>query len=238
MTTRIFAALLGASLLIVVPAAAAESVADRVDALEPIRTRAGFPRFVGDVLDEPGAGSALLDRLLRRDDPSDVRVALAEALGRSADAPFTGMARLAVDDGDTAVRAMLVRALRAAPSDVARPALDAALRSRVVMLRRAGAHELYWRADRSRFAALVAMALDDQDAAVRRDAVRAVGVDGVLAAGHDLRAALADANSGVRLAAFRALERQRPELLVPALLEQLGEDADARVAAAARAHRQ
>ncbi|MCA9582875.1 MAG: hypothetical protein KC416_13845, partial [Myxococcales bacterium] len=49
-------------------------------ALQPRKTRAGFPRFISKALHRPEAFAFLVDRFLTGDDPEPVRAALIEAM--------------------------------------------------------------------------------------------------------------------------------------------------------------
>lgn len=224
-------------LLLSAPAAAqteVPTIGQRVATMAPRTTRAGFLRFTGDFLREPGAGAAVVDRIEAAGDSSEVRVALAESLQRAQDVPWPRVARLAIDDADPSVRAMVLRSLREAAAEIVAPALRAAAESPVTNLRRAAAAEIYWRRDRDVFGDLAVRLAEDSDATVRRDIVRAAGLAPEWSPSIPIRLLLSDPSAEVRLAALRSAERAAPELLDAVSLDRLAADPDSRIAAAAR----
>lgn len=174
--------------------------------LQPLTTRAGTLRLVGDPLDAETASPVLAARLLQSTDPG-LRSALAEALPRTGGdwAPWT--AHLAATEADPSVRAVLLEALERAPRATALPALvvglsddDAGVRAAAV--RTLADHE----AGATQAAALVAR-LKDPDPAVRAAAGQALGWFAHAPAWNALEASVADEDATVRLRALRALQR-------------------------------
>src|SRR5690606_25325723 len=95
------------------------SLDERLAALQPVKTRAGWLRYVDPAIDGPAAAPLLLARLGAGQDGPEIRVALAEAIGRTGGDCVAGVrARLAVESG-ARVREMLVgtRGRRATSGD-------------------------------------------------------------------------------------------------------------------------
>lgn len=207
-----------------------------LSSLRPGTTRAGHLRFATDEIHDPVAAQVFLERLARRDEPEDVRAALAEALPRTGGDFGDALAPLLASEPSPLVRAALVGAAARAPAPVAHPVIrrglaDADREVRLQAARAAAAHP-----EGAALAATLRASLASDDAALRAELARALGVHRVIAARDELVALLGDRSPDVRLAALRAVERSAPgSLRGSPELEQLSTDPDGRVSRAAAA---
>lgn len=205
---------------------------------EPITTRNGMPRFVGEEVRNPHATPILLARVADPREDLGERVALVEAAVRSGGDWDGVVVGLLAEEPEPALRRMLAEVLREAdPAEaaagLARAAADPAAEVRAAAMRAIGG-----RKDGATLADALMPGLGDADAAVRRDAARALGWLGVAQGWAGIEPLLADPSAEVRLAALRALERlDRPRLARLPALRALDGDPDPRVARAAAAIR-
>lgn len=201
---------------------------------EPIRTRNGLPRFVGEEVWNPAATPILLERVVNGGEDAATRAALIEAALRSGgDWSGTVAGLLAVEE-DAAVRRMLAEVLREAEPVDASVGLPLAAADEDAAVRAAAMRAIGGRPDGATWEPLVRSALSDPDASVREHAARAAGWLGLGNTWSGLEGLLSDSSPDVRLSALRALERLDPVRLegVPAL-KKLQQDPDSRVARAA-----
>ncbi len=199
-------------------------------ALAPVPTRAGHPRFVGDVLDHSVATAVLLDRLLKTSDPPAVRMAIADILPQTSGAYATALVGLMAREGDALVRSAIVTALRRGASTPALAGLKAGLADADPRVREAAAAVVARRSDGHTLADLVIARLADTDATVQATAAQSLGAMAIAAAFTPLQRLLTATDAQVRLHALRALGRidsSRTAKLPQ--LASLREDPDARV---------
>ncbi len=201
---------------------------------EPILTRNGMPRFVGEEVWNPHATPVLLSRALDPAEPQALRVALIEAAVKSGGEWSAVVAGQLAVEQDVAVRRMLAEVLREAePADAAR-GLRLAVRDPSAEVRAAAQRAIGGRPDGATLSALVLDALDDPSALVRAEAARSAGWLHLDAGWDGLAGLLADEDAEVRLRALRALERlDAPRLAALPALSTLRQDLDPRVARAA-----
>lgn len=207
------------------------SLDERLAALQPVKTRAGWLRYVDPAIEAPAAAPILLARLSAGQDEPEIRVALAEAIGRTGGDYVAGVtAQLAVES-DARVREMLVGTLgRRATSGDVRPGLMAGLHDASPQVRAAAVWAIGERGDAAGFGAELIHTLDDDDVLVRRAAARTLGVIGDAAAVASLTELLDDADADVRLHALRAIHRIDPQVAASlGRLDVLAQDDDRRV---------
>jgi HEAT repeats len=181
---------------------------------------------------DPKLAAVILDRLARKADSEDVRVALTDALpktgGRFADA----LADLFVDENSAKVRAAFVRVT---PNDQAlailrRAFVDPSVDVRVVAIKSSSTHTVC-----EQLASELRNTLSDREAVLRAEAARSIGALKIAAAREELVRALGDADPEVRLEAMRALDSISPGSLAgTAAVTALTSDPDTRVAALAQ----
>lgn len=203
---------------------------------EPIHTRTGQPRFVGEEVWNPAATPILLERLIEGQEEPAVRIALVEAVVRSGGDWSESVVGLLQVEPDAAVRRMLAEVLREAEAGPAAEGLGRAFRDPESAVREAAMRAIAGRADGARFEALVQAGLFDRDAGVRQHAARAAGWLHLGQSWGAIEALLSDESAEVRLSALRALERlDAPRLGALPVLQTLRRDRDPRVARAASA---
>ena len=173
--------------------------------LQPVTTRAGYPRFVDGALDHDQATQVLAVRLHAAEDEVPVRAALAAHLAYSADVDLLLDLLEAEQDPDVALH--LLPGLKDAPADVALPALRDALRHDAPGMRAEAARVLSLRKDGGDASAALIAALEDEAPEVRAFAARALGYHHVAEAFVPVQALLTDEDDKVRLQAVRALGR-------------------------------
>jgi hypothetical protein len=207
------------------------SLEDRIMALQPQKTRAGWLRFTDPIIHDEAAAAILLERLVAGDDPPLVRAALAEAVGRTGGDYAAAVSELIPTEADARVREMLVGTLgRQAPGAEAHAGLTAGLQDDDAAVRGAAARTLAARSDGAVLAEGLLGLLADPEPAVRADAARSLGVLEVEAAKAPLVELLADADAEVRLQGLRALDRIDPAYATSlGELASLEQDGDARV---------
>ena len=204
----------------------------------PLKTRAGFPRFVGDWRAEPAAASALLDRFLRGGEDVPTQKALIEAMVHTDGDYGEALAALLPQQQSVELRVVMAAALRDAPGTSAVAALVAALGDADPEVREEAARSLGWRADSADDVGAVdglLTACADAHDRVRAAAARALGWLEVGRAADTLAGMVTDADADVRLHALRGLHRVAPDdaAALPALADLL-QDTDHRVARLAR----
>ena len=222
--TRILALLVITPLLSATPAQAASDWADEIaisaeeiqatDAdfyngvlrAEPIATRAGYPRFVGEWTRDERAAPLMLQRLLAGEDHPAVQAALVEALPRTGGEWDDAIAALWDETHDATVRRMMVLTLEKADGDIAFNALHAAATSNDAEIRAAAVRAMTWRKDADRFSTVFIAGLQDQDDDVRSLAARASGLHKLDSAKLALAGMLdSESRDDLRLAALIAL---------------------------------
>lgn len=201
---------------------------------EPIRTRTGQPRFVGEEVWNPLATPVLLERLIEGDEDSAVRVALVEAAVRSGGEWSEVVVGQLQVEADPTVRRMLAEVLRDADAGPAAEGLRRAAQDPDADVRAAAMRAVSGRPDGIRYEGLVQAGLSDPHADVRQHAARAAGWLRLAQSWDALEALLSDESDEVRLNALRALERlDAPRLRALPALQDLRQDRDVRVARAA-----
>jgi len=177
---------------------------------------------------DPKLAAIVLDRLARKADPEEVRVALAEALPTTGGPFADALADLFIDEGSAKVRAAFVRVT---PNDQAlsilrRAFADPSTEVRLVALRSASTHTVC-----EQLASELRTTLTDREPALRAEAARSIGALKIEAARNELVTALSDGDPEVRLEAMRALDRIAPGSLAgTAAVTALRSDPDVRVA--------
>lgn len=198
-------------------------------AVQPQPTRAGFLRFWGGVVDEPGADAMLLERLMTGDEDAQVRHALVDAIARSGTDYADAFVVLMPLEADGWVRAAFVQSLRKTDSTQALPMFRQGLADPVGLVRAEAARSAGWHADGDRLTGELIAALEDSDTEVRAAAARSLGVLRIDAAFGPVSGLLADDDAEVRLQALHAVERIDPDRARP-IAAPLLSDGDARVA--------
>lgn len=182
-------------------------------ALQPLTTRAGFPRLVGDGLTLPFVGEVLLDRYVSGQEEAGVRRALIEALPRTSGDWAQAVAELLPAEPDVEVRVVMASVLRRADPAAAEVGLASALRDPRSEVRAEALRSVSFRPDGAGWSAAVVGGLGDASAEVRAAAARAAGYLGVTGAVPVLLPLLRDADADVQLDALNALGRLAPEQL-------------------------
>lgn len=203
--------------------------------LEPITTRAGTLRFVGDYVRDPDAAAVFLSRLAAGVEDPALRAALVEALPRTGGAFGAALVGLFGEESDSDVRLAIVHALKRAEPVSAQEGLVLGLADEDPAVREEAARIASYREDGSALAGELSSALSDETPQVRAAAARALGVLEVSEARDAIMAGLADTSASVRLESLRAVGRLDPAFA--ATLPQtatLAADADPRIAGAAQ----
>ncbi|MEM6990538.1 MAG: HEAT repeat domain-containing protein [Myxococcota bacterium] len=210
------------------------ALAAAVTALEPIRTRKGTLRFVGDSVRNPEAAPVLLARLAAGVDDPRMRAALVEALPRTGGDYGPAVAAMLTEETDADVRVVMVAALQRADAVSAHDGLVNALRDEDPAVRAEAARVASMREDGSALAGELQTALGDETPQVRAAVARTIGVLSLTDARDGLLPGLRDADAEVRLQSLRAVGRIDPSFAQGlADMTALRADTDARVAAAA-----
>lgn len=177
---------------------------------------------------EPKVASVIIDRLARKADPEDVRVALVDALPKTGGRYADALTELFVDENSAKVRAAFVRAI---PTDqslaiLRRAFADPSTEVRVVALKSASTHAVC-----EQLASELRNTLADREPVLRAEAARSIGALKIAAARDELVRALGDADPEVRFEAMRALDNIAPGSLAgTAAVTALTNDPDTRVA--------
>jgi HEAT repeat protein len=198
-------------------------LAERIEALQPIRTRAGHTMLPTDA--DPRMAPVHLALALRDDLPEDVRIAHAR-LGAEAGEP--SLVRTALDAGSPAIRASLHTGLQRSQDPAAADLLVAGLDDADAGVRTVALSVLSRHATASAHVDALARAAVDANPEVRRLAVRGLGWHGSVVHTPVIERAVQDADAGVReaaLGALRTVDTTRALELAPVLLT----DPDARV---------
>jgi len=202
-----------------------------VSGLQPIKTRKGTPRFVGEAVRDPAAADVLLGRLAAGEQDALVRAALVEALPRTGGEYGTELVAMLAEETDADVRVVMVAALERADAGAAHAGLVAALGDEDPIVRAEAARVASMRADGAALAGELELALADETPQVRAAAARTIGVLAVADARDALVSGLADSDARVRLQSLRAIDRIDPAYAAALpQLTTLQADADARVA--------
>lgn len=215
----------------VAPADSAEVTA-HLEALAPVRTRAGHLRFADPLLGRPEASEVLARRLADKGAPAEERLALAEALHRSGGAWSTAILAQLPNEADPEVRSILIGTLGKAPKADALAGLDRGLADPEAGVRRAACELAGWaREAGAEVQPRLVAALGDGDPRVRAAAARSLGLVGDAAASFDaLVPRLGDGDPDVRLQALRALGRlDRARTSALGALGDLAGDDDPRI---------
>ena len=208
------------------PAGAGAQLGD----LQPLRTRAGGLRFTQPAINKAGTADALLDRLATAEEPTAVRVALAEALVRTPDDYGARVAQILKTEKEPAVRVALVRSLQRQLTPAAIEGLANAFQDPDPSVRTAAAKCAGMHPQGASLAKTLVNALDDSSPQVQAQAAWSAGVLQVVAAQPRLASLLADNDPGVRLNALRAMQRIDPT--AAASLDQISvlqHDTDSRI---------
>ena len=144
--------------------------------IDPITTRAGYPRFVGEWTRDERAAPLMLQRLINGDDHPTVQAALVEALPRTGGEWDDAIAALWEDTTEPTVRRMMVLTLEKASDDVAYHALTTAAASEDAEVRAAAVRAMTWRKDADRYEPVFLATLTDQNDEVRSLSARASGL--------------------------------------------------------------
>ena len=196
--------------------------------------RGRIVRFAEPELDRVEAGPALIERLLRTDEPTPVRVALVKKLITIglADEHLVGLMGAVDDPG---ARLHVASGLRYAAQQEALLGLTLALGDRDAAVRAEAASTVAWREDGALLSDALIETLDDPDDQTRAMAARSLGWLGIEAGAGPLTALLTDASAEVRLHALRSLGRIDSEAArrLPGL-DALTRDVDPKVARVAR----
>ena len=196
--------------------------------------RGRIVRFDEPAMELPQATPALIERLLRTDEPAAVQIALVKVLIRNGQADEHMLGLLgAVADAE--VRLHVVHGFRSTSLDVATVGLSLALQDESPLVRAEAARSIGWRADGAVLATELLNTLEDAEDEPRAMAARALGWLAVDAAIEPLTALVADASPEVRLHALRSLDRIDSDNArrLPAL-DALTRDADPKVARVAK----
>ena len=209
---------------------------DGVLSAEPITTRAGYPRFVGDWMTDERATALLLSRLVEGADSANVRAAIVEALPRTTGSWEPAITALWDETDSTVVRRMMVLTLEESEHPAAVDALREAAQWTDAITRSAALRAMTWRKDALRFGSNFVQGLEDEDATVRATAARAAGLHAVDDAKSGLARLLeSERDTQVRLAAVLALGQIDPGYARSlGVVQRLSTDSDRRVARAAQ----
>ena len=191
-------------------------------------------RFAEPLMETAEAAPALLERLLRTDEPAKVRVALVKLLVTNGHAEDNLIGLMgAIDDPE--VRLHVVHGFRRTSLDQAVAGLTLALQDPSPVVRAQAADSIGWRPDGAVMADALLGALDDPEEQPRAMVARALGWHGVEAAVEPLTLLLADEAPAVRLHALRSLDRIDSEVArrLPAL-DALTRDPDSKVSRVAK----
>ena len=217
------------------PAFAEEADLDSLWAMEPLATRSGLPRFLGPEFQVEGAAAVLMDRLVQAGDPSDVRVALVDAIRRTNDDWSASMADVLRSEPDASVRVAMVDALRYGDQAVALKALEKAMKDEEATVRTAAVRSVAYCEGADALGSQINELIRDFDASVRSAATRTAGTLQLQSAWNELVWLSQDADSENRLHAIRALQRINPTKAASLPeIQSLVDDVDAKVSRAAR----
>lgn len=202
-----------------------------VNGLQPIKTRKGTPRFVGQAVRDPAAADVLLGRLAAGEEDPMIRAALVEALPRTGGDYGAELVAMLADETDADVRVVMVAALERADAASAHAGLVSALGDDDPIVRAEAARVASMRTDGTALAGELQLALEDETPQVRAAAARTIGVLQVADARDTLVSGLTDSDAAVRLQSLRAIGRIDPAYAASLpQLATLRADADARVA--------
>jgi HEAT repeat protein len=203
-------------------------------ALEPRLDRAGRLRFSGELLEQPGAGDILLERLLHGGESTALRVALVEALPIAGGDWSEAVVALLETAPEAELRRAIVSALPRAEASMALQGLRVAFRDADPGVRAEAARAAGWRSDASVVAPELRALLFDPDASTRMLAVRSLGWMRDGKSWQRLVHRLDDPSAEVRVEALHALGRIDPDRagMLPEV-RALVQDADPRVSRAA-----
>ena len=207
---------------------------EALTSLQPRTTRAGTLRFTGPMVRTEVATEVFLQRLGSGAESVPTRIALADALPRTAGEYGEALVALMAEEPDASVRATMVASLRTAGATPALAGLRNALSDDDARVRAAAARTAARRPDGDTLREPLLRAASDTDAEVKVAAMRSLGVLGVSEAQTLLGAELSATDAEVRLAAVRALHRIDPAhaKILPGVIALAG-DSDARVSKAA-----
>jgi hypothetical protein len=174
--------------------------------LQPAQTRAGFLRFTDKAVHDPRAARVFLDRLESGAESEAVRAALVEALPRTGGDYADAVVELIATERSPLVRAAYVHTARRAPATqaiaiVQRGFADSAPEVVAETIRATASL-----ADGAKLAGALRMSLASNDATVRMEAARALGILAIPAKA-ELEALASDSSPEVRREAQRAITR-------------------------------
>ena len=210
-------------------------VAEQLAAWQPMTTRSGHLRFIGEHSHDPLLTPLMLHRLATGDDSEAVRVALVEAIARQkGTGALDALHDLALHDRHAAVRAVAVESLRKVGGDL-ETTTRAALADDAWNVREAAARSVAW-ADLAELGGDLVTVLGDSAPEVRAAAARSLGTLRQAETFTALLPLLDDGDAYVRLQALHALERiDADEAARLSQLSALTDDPDPKVARAAGA---
>jgi len=210
-------------------------LAHEVATWEPIRTRAGFPRFInspGDETDIADVAVLLAQRLTDESEPNQIRYAAAMWLAESADNSALISTAFSTETSPE-IRVVMTDVFKEAPSQVAIDGLLTAMADPDPRVRTAAARIVGYRPEAELTSPTINQ-LSDPNPAVRAFASRALGWRGNTVAFSNITTLLNDIDPDVRLQAIIALDRlDSSAAMVLPEIELLCDDADPRVQRAA-----
>lgn len=206
-------------------------VAELMD-MEPVITRARFPRFIGEYRGLPETCTVMLERFLLSDaEETAMRRALVESLVFTQGDWEQAISTLLFTESDADVRVMMTSLMRRADPQWAIPTLQQAMSDESAAVRTEAAHSAGWLETGAELSEGLISLLDDETATVRANAARALGWLDVSSAVSGMIPLLTDEDSTVRLRALRAIDSIDPVYAQGlSQLEVLSADIDRRVA--------
>jgi HEAT repeat protein len=200
--------------------------------MNPVITRAGFPRFIGEFRGLPQTSTVMLERFLLSDgEETPLRRALVESLVFTQGDWEQAVSTLILTESDADVRVMMTSLMRRADVQWAIPTLQQAMTDESSAVRTEAAHSAGWLESGAELSENLIPLLEDDTATVRANAARALGWLDVSEAVSGMMPLLTDEDSTVRLRALRAIDSIDPTFAGGlSQLAGLSTDIDRRVA--------
>lgn len=174
----------------------------------PVRTtRAGFPRLSGPLIRDPESTPILLYRLLSKNESTEVRAAIVDALPRTTGDYSAALAELIAVETEPRVRELIAAALSRAQAPYALDGLAMGLADANPRVKAEALRSLGRRADSQPLADQITAALTDPDQSVAQEAARTLGNLKIESAKDALVAQLSSSSAPVRRHSLRALSR-------------------------------